>query len=478
VGVTEPPDPRDARLRQLPSVERVLSQLEGSGHLDGIPRPLAARFVRQALETARRRLLEEARSGLIEGTAPAGWAPEQVLADSARLLAWYGHPSLVRAVNATGILIHTNLGRAPLSAAAQEAVRAVLTGYTFLEIDPETGDRGSRQAHIETLLEEISGAEAALAVNNNAAAVLLGLAALAAGREVIISRGELVEIGGSFRMPEVMAQSGARLVEVGTTNRTHLADYERAMTPQTALALKVHRSNFAMSGFVHEVPVRELVALAAGRSIPVMYDLGSGALVDLAERGLPREPTVQDAVTAGAALVTFSGDKLAGGPQAGLLVGKKEPVDRCRRHPLARALRIDRLDLAALAATLRHYLAPGEAWAQIPILQMLAAGPEELEARAQRLADRLRERLGEGAEVAVVGAEAQVGGGALPGAGLPSSAVRVRPRGVGAEAWAAQLRQARPPVIARIQDEALLLNLRTLPPDDVEAVVAAFSALR
>ncbi len=478
MGVTDPPDPRDVRLRQLPSVERVLSQLEGSGRLDGIPRPLAARFVRQALETARSRLLKEARSGLIEGTAPAGWAPEQVLADSARLLAWYGHPSLVRAVNATGILIHTNLGRAPLSAAAQEAVRAALTGYTFLEIDPETGDRGSRQAHVETLLEEISGAEAALAVNNNAAAVLLGLAALAAGREVIVSRGELVEIGGSFRMPEVMAQSGARLVEVGTTNRTHLADYERALTPQTALVLKVHRSNFAMSGFVHEVPVPELVALAAGRSIPVMYDLGSGALVDLAERGLPREPTVQDAVTAGAALVTFSGDKLAGGPQAGLLVGTKEAVSRCRGHPLARALRIDRLDLAALAATLRHYLTPGEAWAQIPILQMLAAGPEELEARAQRLADRLRERLGEGAEVAVVGAEAQVGGGALPEAALSSSAVRVRPRRAGAEAWAAQLRQARPPVIARIQDEALLLNLRTLSPDDVEAVVAAFSALR
>lgn len=460
----------DPRLRQLPSVDRVLSQLEAAGRLDGIPRAFAARFVRERLEAARRRL--------IDGTAPGDWSPEHVVEESARTLAWHGHPSLVRAVNATGILIHTNLGRAPLSAAAQEAVRGALAGYTLLEIDPETGDRGSRQAHVEALLEEVSGAEAVMAVNNNAAAVLLGLAALAAGREVIVSRGELVEIGGAFRMPDVMAQSGARLVEVGTTNRTHLHDYARAITTDTALLLKVHRSNFAMSGFVHEVPVRDLVALGAARGIPVMYDLGSGALVDLRTRGLPPEPTVQDAVAAGCALVTFSGDKLLGGPQAGLLVGRREAVDRCRLHPLARAVRIDRLDLAALAATLRHYLTPEEAWAEVPVLRMLAADPKELTDRALWLAGRLRETLGERAGVTCVSAEAQAGGGALPEVSLPSAAVLVRPHDGTPEAWAARLRHARPPVIARIHEDGLLLTLRTLLPDDLDAVVAAFAALR
>jgi len=460
----------DPRLRLLPSVERVLLQFESSGRLDGIPRPLAARLVRQALEAARSRL--------VEGRAGEEWAPEQVFEESARLLARYGHPSLVRVLNATGILIHTNLGRAPLSTAAQEAVREVLTGYALLELDPETGERGSRQAHIEALLQEISGAEAAIAVNNNAAAVTLGLAALAGGRRVIVSRGELVEIGGSFRMPDVMAQSGAQLVEVGTTNRTHLTDYEGAISPETALLLKVHRSNFTMSGFVHEVSVGDLVALGAAHGLPVMYDLGSGALVPLPERGLLAEPTVQDAVAAGSALVTFSGDKLLGGPQAGLLVGRADAVERCRRHPLARAMRIGRLDLAALAATLRHYLTPDEAWREIPVLRMLAVGPEELTQRARRLADRLEGILRDSAEVTVVSAEAQAGGGALPGVSLPSAAVLVRPRNATAEAWAASLRQGRPPVIMRIQDNALLLNLRTLAPEELEALEGAFAPLR
>lgn len=460
----------DPRLRLLPSVERVLWQLESSGRLDGIPRPLAARLVRQAVETARRRL--------IEGRAVEEWTSEQVVEESARLLARYGHPSLVRALNATGILIHTNLGRAPLSAAAREAVEKVLPGYALLETNPETGERGSRQAHIEAMLQEISGAEAAIAVNNNAAAVTLGLAALAAGRRVIVSRGELVEIGGSFRMPDVMAQSGAELVEVGTTNRTHLADYERAISPESALLLKVHRSNFAMSGFVHEVAVRDLVALGAASGVPVMYDLGSGALVDLTERGLPAEPTVQEAVTAGCALVTFSGDKLLGGPQAGLLVGRADAVDRCRRHPLARAVRIGRLDLAALAATLRHYLTPDEAWREIPVLRMLAVGVEELTDRARQLASRLTAILGEAAEVIVVRAEAQTGGGALPGLSLPSAAVRVRPRSATADRWAAALRQGRPPVVVRIQEDALVVDLRTLAPEEFEALEGAFAAVR
>ncbi len=459
----------DPRLRLLPSVERVLSQLESSRRLDGIPRPLGARLVRQAVDAARARL--------IEGRADEEWSPEQVVEDAARLLARYGHPSLLRTINATGILIHTNLGRAPLSAAAQEAVRQVLAGYALLEIDPETGERGSRQAHVEAMLLEISGAEAASAVNNNAGAVTLGLAALAGDRRVIVSRGELVEIGGSFRMPEVMTQGGAGLVEVGTTNRTHLEDYEQAITSETALLLKVHRSNFTMSGFVQEVAVRDLVALGEARGLPVMYDLGSGALVDLTERGLPAEPTVQDAVAAGCALVTFSGDKLLGGPQAGLLVGRTDAVDRCRRHPLARAVRIGRLDLAALAATLRHYLTPGEAWSEIPVLRMLEVGVEELSQRAGGLAGRLASALGDAADISVVDAEAQAGGGALPDLSLPSPALLVRPRAASADRWAAALRRGRPPVIVRIQNDALLVNLRTVAPDELDALEGAFAAL-
>ncbi len=457
---------QDPRLRQLPSVERVLQELEAGGHLDGVPRVLAARAVRQVVEGARQRL--------IHGTAPAEWSPVSLVAESARAVAWEGHPRLTRAINGTGIIIHTNLGRAPLSVAAQQAVHAALAGYTLLEIDPESGDRGSRQEHVEGILEITTGAEAGIVVNNNAAAVLLGLAALAAGREVIVSRGELVEIGGAFRMPDVMAQSGARLVEVGTTNKTYRHDYERAITSNTALLLKVHRSNFSMTGFVHEVEVRDLVALGAARGIPVMYDLGSGALVDVRTRGLPAEPTVQEAVAAGSALVTFSGDKLLGGPQAGVIVGRAEAVDRCRRHPLARAMRIDRLDLAALVATLRHYLTPDEAWTEVPVLRMLAAGAHELTDRALWLTHHLRSVLEDRATVSGLSADAQVGGGALPGAVLPSPAVLVRPRDQAPEAWAARLREHRPPVIVRIQDDGLLLNLRTILPDELDAVVDAF----
>ncbi len=462
--MAESPDPR---LRYLPSVERVLQRLEAEGHLDGVPRVLAARYVRQVVEGARRRLLD--------GTASPEWSPEVVVRESAQAVAWYGRPRLGRAVNATGILIHTNLGRAPLSPAAQEAVRAAAGGYTLLEIDPDSGDRGSRQAHVEGLLEVTTGAEAGFVVNNNAAAVLLGLAAVAAGREVIVSRGELVEIGGAFRMPDVMAQSGARLVEIGTTNKTYLHDYERAVTPQTALLLKVHRSNFTMTGFVHDVDLRDLVALGAARGLTIMYDLGSGALVDLRTRGLPPEPTVGEAVSSGAALVTFSGDKLLGGPQAGIMVGRAETIDRCRRHPLARAVRIDRLDLAALAATLRHYLRREEAWVEVPVLRMLAAGRQELAERATWLAERLRAVLGDQTAVTAVSADAQVGGGALPAAVLPSAAVLVHPGEGTPETWAARLRRRDPPVIVRIQEGGLLLNLRTILPEDLDAVVAAFT---
>jgi L-seryl-tRNA(Ser) seleniumtransferase len=461
--------PADPRLRHLPSVDQLVQDLEARGHVDGVPRPAAVACVRRVVEAARRRLLE--------GTAPADWSPDALLEESAAALARLRAPTLVRAVNATGVLIHTNLGRAPLSAAAQEAVREMLAGYTMLELDPSTGERGSRQVHVEPLLQVVTGAEAGLVVNNNAAAVLLALAALGAGREAVVSRGELVEIGDAFRMPEIMAQAGVRLVEVGTTNRTYLRDYERAVGSATGLLLKVHRSNFALRGFVHETSVAELVAFGRARGLPVVVDLGSGALVDLRTRGLPSEPMVQEAVASGADLVTFSGDKLLGGPQAGILVGRRQAVDACRRHPLARAVRIDRLDLAALAATLRHYLDPERAWEEVPILRMLGADLKEVTDRALWLARHLRERLDRAAQVTVVASTCQMGGGALPDVAIPSAAVLVQPRDGQAAAWAERLRAHRPPVIVRVQDDALHLDARTLLPEDLEAVLAAFVTL-
>jgi L-seryl-tRNA(Ser) seleniumtransferase len=386
-------------------------------------------------------------------------------------------PSLARAINATGIVVHTNLGRAPLSEAAQRAV-VEAAGYAVLEIDRATGVRGSRQTHVASLLRELTGAEAALAVNNNAAAVLLALAALARGRDVIISRGELVEIGGSFRMPDVMAAGGCRLVEVGTTNKTYLSDYEAALSPETALLVKVHRSNFSMRGFVHETPPSDLAALGRRAGVPVLYDMGSGAVVDLRARGLPAEPTVQDAVASGVDVITFSGDKLLGGPQAGLLVGREEVIARIRAHPLARALRIDKLDLAALEATLRIYRDPDRAWEEIPVLWMLARQPDALERAARDLAARLAPALGDAASVGACPTVSEMGGGALPGVELPSWAVAVRPAGSPVETWDRQLRRHRPSVFARIVDDRLILDVRTIMPRDAAPLIEALQACR
>ena len=346
----------------------------------------------------------------------------------------------------------------------------------MLETDPDTGHRTSRQRHVAALLRELTGAEAALAVNNNAAAVLLSLTALARGREAIVSRGELVEIGGSFRIPDIMAASGSRLVEVGTTNKTYLRDYEAALTPDTALLVKVHRSNFAIRGFVHEAAPGELAALGQRAGVPVLFDMGSGALVDLAARGLPSEPTARAAVAAGVDAVTFSGDKLLGGPQAGLVVGREAIVGRIRSHPMARAVRIDKLDLAALEATLRVYRDPDRAWEAIPVLSMLSADPRSLERAAHDLAAGLRRQLPTTAVVEVRPTIAEAGGGALPGVELPSWGVAVHPADAPVETWERRLRAARPPVFCRIADDRLIFDLRTLGASDWPALEAALKA--
>ncbi len=455
-------------LRQLPSVERLLQGLDADGALAAYPRSLVVTCARDAIERAR--------TGLREGRiAPGTVTIDGLIVEVRTTLVRRAAPSLVPAVNATGIILHTNLGRAPLCDAAREAAAAA-SGYAVLEVDPATGDRGSRQRHVQVLLCELTGAEAACAVNNNAAAVLLSLAALARGRGVIISRGELVEIGGSFRIPDIMAASGSRLVEVGTTNKTYLRDYEAALTPETALLVKVHRSNFAMRGFVDEVSVQDLAALGRRAGVPVLFDMGSGALVDLTARGLPAEPTAQDAIAAGADVVTFSGDKLLGGPQAGLIIGREALLHRIRSHPMARAVRIDKLDLAALEATLRVYRDPDRAWSSIPVLRMLSADASALEQAARDLGDRLQTILGEAATVEVRPTTAEAGGGALPGVELRSWGVAVHSAGAPPEAWERALRRHRPPVFCRIANDRVILDLRTLSSEDLPVLEAAITA--
>ena len=432
-------------LRRLPAVDQLAARLD-------VPHALAV--------AAARAVIEERRSELL-----AGESGEADLVARARARAQAAEtPSLRRVLNATGVIVHTNLGRAPLAAAAREAVARVAAGYSNLEWDQAAGARGSRHRHVEALLCELTGAEAALAVNNGAGAVLLAAAALAGpGREIVVSRGQLVEIGGGFRVPEVIAQAGARLVEVGTTNRTRRADYEGALGERTGAILRAHPSNFRQLGFVEEVAIEQLCAL----DVPVIDDIGSG---NLAELELARdEPPVRRSVAAGATLVCCSGDKLLGGPQAGLMVGRADAVGAARRHPLARALRLDKLALAALEATLRLYRDPARARCEIPVLAMLAAGEPELAARAHRIAAAL-----EGAEV--VRASARVGGGALPLLELPGPAVAVSLTGLGPDELAARLRVGDPPVASRIEHGRLLLDPRTLTDEEADAVVAAVRA--
>jgi L-seryl-tRNA(Ser) seleniumtransferase len=435
------------RLRDLPSVDELLRD----ERLAREPRPLSLAAARSTLERAR----EEIRAG-----ADPGDLVERTIGELGRLR----RPRLRRVLNATGVVAHTNLGRAPLAGTALLQVVETARGYSNLEYDLGDGARGSRQDHCADVLRRLTGAEAALVVNNNAAAVLLALAALAEGREVLVSRGELIEIGDGFRIPDVLARSGARLVEVGTTNRTRAVDYERAVTGETALLLRVHQSNFRVVGFSSLPRLEELARVARRHGVPLVDDLGSGHLSPSDSLLLGEEPSVRESLSAGAELVCFSGDKLLGGPQAGIVVGRAELVERLRRHPLQRALRADKLTLAALEATLGLYLDPERAAAEVPVLRMLAEPAEAVRARAERLA----ERVGGSVEETV----ARAGGGALPLAELPSFACAVEER------LAAPLREGEPPVIGIVRDGKLLLDCRTLTEGDVDETAAAVAAAR
>jgi L-seryl-tRNA(Ser) seleniumtransferase len=433
--------------RRLPSVERLATATAG------VPHHLAVAAARTELDAAR----EAIRAG---DAAPA---PEALATAVARRAGRLAAPSLRPVINATGVVLHTNLGRAPLPAAAVERVAAVAAGYSNLEYDLGEGRRGSRGAHLEELLRELGGAEAALAVNNNAAAVMLALAATAGAGEVLVGRGQLIEIGGSFRIPDILAQSGATLVEVGTTNRTRLADYERAIGPETTAILRVHQSNFQIVGFTEEPDAAELAGLAHERGLAMVDDLGSGALEEVLG-----EPTVRAAVAAGSDLVCCSGDKLLGGPQAGLLFGRAEAIERCRRHPLARALRLDKMQIAALEATLRAHRDGGPA--AVPALAMIAAGEEELARRAEALVEAI------GAVASVRRESGAPGGGSLADVALEGPVCAVEPGAGGADALLARLREGDPPVVARIVRGQVVLDPRTMREDEVGTAAGAVRA--
>lgn len=459
-------------LRQIPSVEEILQEPPVKQLLEEYPRWVVVESVRAVLEGRRQELLALRRDG---GEVPP--LDLSILLGRVTLTVLErARPSLRRIINATGVLLHTNLGRAPLSLAAQARLQEIAHHYSTLEFSLKEGVRGSRQVHVEGLLTLLTGAEAALVVNNNAAAVLLCINTVAEGREVVVSRGELVEIGDAFRIPDVMRKAGGILREVGTTNRTHLRDYEEAMGEQTALLLKVHPSNFRILGFTAEVPLSELVALGRRRGVPVMMDMGSGALVDLSPFGLHGEPTVQEMVRAGADLVTFSGDKLLGGPQAGLIVGKRTITDRLRENPLARAVRIDKLSLAALEATLRAYL-DGRHLAEIPLLKMVAMPLERIRHRAEQVREALQQQAHPSVTVRVEEGRSEVGGGALPTETLPTFCVALHSTQHPAHRLEALLRMADPPVVGRIREARVLLDLRTVFEEEVELLIAALGPL-
>jgi L-seryl-tRNA(Ser) seleniumtransferase len=444
-------------LRDLPAVEKLLQTDLAARMIESFGRPLTLEAVRGQLESAR----QAVRQG---EPLPK---PDKILEQARSVLEDWLEPTLLPVINASGVILHTNLGRAPLSAASRQAVAAVAAEYGTLEYDLKKGKRGKRDVHVEALLRRLTDAEAALVVNNNAAAVLLALTALARRKEVLVSRTQLIEIGGGFRVPDVMKQSGAKLVEVGTTNRTHLRDYEEALSERTALILRAHHSNFKIVGFTTEPSLAELTALGKQHDIPVVDDLGSGALLDTEAFGLGHEPTVQESLQSGAALVAFSGDKLLGGPQAGIVVGEKSLVDRLRRHPLARAVRPDKLCLAALSATLIHFL-KDEALQKIPIWRMIAANAEDLKKRATSWANQ----LGQGE---VIEAFSTVGGGSLPEETLPTWVLALSvPR---PNSFAARLRKAQPPIVARVTEDRITFDPRTVFAEQEPALLSALQEL-
>ncbi|HMK48832.1 MAG TPA: L-seryl-tRNA(Sec) selenium transferase [Thermodesulfovibrionales bacterium] len=454
-------------LADLPSVDEILKSGQGVDWLKEFPRKFVLQAVREAIDCRRKGILEGSETDL----SPEGMTPD-IEANIKRLSSY----SLKPLINATGVVIHTNLGRSILSDKIVENIKRVSASYSNLEYDIDEGKRGKRYTHVKRILRETTGAEDALIVNNNAAAVLLCLNALAKGREVIVSRGELVEIGGSFRVPDVMAASGAILREVGTTNKTHLFDYEKAINENTALILKVHKSNYRIVGFSEEVSIEDLARLGKKRQIPVMFDLGSGCLMDLRPYGIHDEPSVRDIVKTGVDITTFSGDKLLGGPQGGVIVGKKESIGRIQKNPITRAVRIDKLTLAGFEATLMEYVDEERAVENIPTLRMLLQRPEVIRKRANILAAKLKRHI-PGAVIKVVTDTSRAGGGSLPEMDLPTYAISVKPANITVNELEEKLRKGSPAIIARIKDDSLLFDARTLQEKDFGDILRRISSI-
>jgi L-seryl-tRNA(Ser) seleniumtransferase len=453
-------------LSNLPSVDEILKSKQGLEWLKAHPR----RYVLQAI----RETIDSRRKEIIEGL-PVDFSEEVMIANIENIIEKLSSYSLRPLINATGVVIHTNLGRSILSERVIENIRRVSESYSNLEYDIEEGKRGKRYTHIKRILREVTGAEDALIVNNNAAAVMLCLSTLAKDKEVIVSRGELVEIGGSFRMPEIMAASGAILREVGTTNKTHLYDYEKAINENTSLILKVHKSNFRVMGFSEEVFIEDIVNFGRKHQIPIMFDLGSGCLMDLRPFGIRDEPVVKDIVKSGIDITTFSGDKLLGGPQCGLIVGKREYLEKIQGNPLTRAMRIDKLTLAGIEATLMEYIDEEKAVRNVPTLKMLLQKPEELRGRANKIAKRLKREI-QNAHIRVISDSSRAGGGALPEVDLPTYAVSIKSDEVSAIEFKERLRKGTPPIIARIKEDSLIIDARTVRDKDLEGLVAGIKS--
>lgn len=468
-------DHKQVLLRHLPGVDQLLLQVDKDPDLAPVPQKIRTACLREAIAAARESILGAA------AKAPAAIEAESlaatILSDAAARMQAAMRLNLRRTINATGVVVHTNLGRSLLADRALSNIRAVAAHYSNLEFDLAKGRRGSRYSAVEGILCELSGAPAAMVVNNNAGAVLLTLDTIARGHEVVVSRGELVEIGGAFRIPDVMAKSGAVLKEVGTTNRTHPRDYEGAIGPETGLLLKVHTSNYSIVGFTKSVPLKELVAIGENHQVPVMEDLGSGTLVDFGQYGLLREPTVQEAVATGVDVVTFSGDKLLGGPQAGIILGRKEIIDQIKKNPLTRALRIDKLTLAALEATLHLYRDPERLVAEVPTLRMILSSKEELQQQAAALKAELEKIASEALTLDLVDGISRAGGGSLPLLDLPTQCVRVRVAGRSASSLERAFREGDPAVIVRIENEALLLDPRTVAVDEHRLIRIALEGI-
>lgn len=453
---------RQDRLSRLPGVDHLLETARQDSRFDTIPRKVTLDAIRTTLDRIRTQILDGKEA---DTEMPA------ILEAAAGLAAGTMQNRLVPLINATGVVLHTNLGRALLCQDALDNITTVSRAYSNLELNLDTGKRGIRYAAVESLICELTGAESAIAVNNNAGAVFLALNTIAQGTDVVVSRGELVEIGGSFRVPDVMAKSGCRLKEVGTTNRTHPRDYDNAVTEDTGLFLKVHASNYKIEGFTASVSLKDMVALGRKHGIPVMEDLGSGTLIDFGRYGMPAEPLISQRVAAGADVVTFSGDKLLGGPQAGIIVGRKETIDKIKSNPLTRALRIDKLTLAALEATLKLYRDEEAAVREIPTLRMLTMPYDTLKKKAGTLMERLEPAFADAADLALADMDSRPGGGSYPGLKLPTCCITIRPRTMSVSALEKGLRGGRPAVIGRIEDDRYIIDPRTIQPGQDDLLI-------